>query len=216
MRSINTASSSWTSAVRSSAFKRSPRRERSAASWSIPAFMLSHQRSSSIYPRGKFYDFGKQVFPSLQGAGERFYGFDARGAYWADIGTPSEYRRASYDVVRGVVKIPQTAPNGIDPSAKLENGVRIEGPVRIGAAVSDCRGRVNPRTERSRRSRTRRRRRAPRANDLLGGRDDRRARRASRHDRRQATTSSNRRAFLPARWSHSTTDPLSSRSPPWS
>ncbi len=91
-------------------------------------------------PAGQFYDFGKQVFPSLQGAGERFYGFDARGAYWADIGTPSEYRRASYDVVRGVVKIPQTAPNGIDPSAKLENGVRIEGPVRIGAAVRIAEG----------------------------------------------------------------------------
>ncbi len=86
-------------------------------------------------PAGQFYDFGKQVFPSLQAGGERFYGFDARGAYWADIGTPSEYRRASYDVVRGVVKIPQTAPNGIDPSATLANGVRIEGPVRIGAAV---------------------------------------------------------------------------------
>src|SRR5580658_3542763 len=38
-------------------------------------------------PAGQFYDFGKQVFPSLQNAGDRFYGFDARGAYWADIGT---------------------------------------------------------------------------------------------------------------------------------
>ena len=71
----------------------------------------------------------------MQAADERFYGFDARGAYWADIGTPSEYRRASYDVVSGVVRIPQTTPNGIDPSAMLGEGVRIEGPVRIGAGV---------------------------------------------------------------------------------
>jgi mannose-1-phosphate guanylyltransferase len=87
-------------------------------------------------PAGEFYDFGKQVFPALQSAGEQFYGFDARGAYWADIGTPSEYRRASYDVVRGIVRIPQTRPNGIDPSATIAASVRIEGPVRVGAAAS--------------------------------------------------------------------------------
>lgn len=86
-------------------------------------------------PAGQFYDFGNQVFPALQSAGDRFYGFDAGGAYWADIGTPNEYRRASYDVVRGVVQIPETTPSGIDPSARLAEGVRIEGPVRIGAEV---------------------------------------------------------------------------------
>ncbi len=86
-------------------------------------------------PPGEFYDFGKQVFPALQAAGEAFYGFDARGAYWADIGTPGEYRRASYDVVRGIVRIPQTPANGIDPSAIIGAGVRIEGPLRVGAGV---------------------------------------------------------------------------------
>ncbi len=86
-------------------------------------------------PAGEFYDFGKQVFPALQAANERFYGFDARGAYWADIGTPSEYRRASYDVVSGVIRIPQTSPNGIDPSATIGAGARIEGAARLGAGV---------------------------------------------------------------------------------
>jgi NDP-sugar pyrophosphorylase family protein len=86
-------------------------------------------------PAGEFYDFGKQVFPSLQSAGERFYGYDARGAYWADIGTPSEYRRASFDVVRGVVRIPQAEPDGVDPSAQLAPSARITGPVRMGARV---------------------------------------------------------------------------------
>jgi mannose-1-phosphate guanylyltransferase len=86
-------------------------------------------------PAGEFYDFGKQVFPALQAAGERFYGFDARGAYWADIGTPNEYRRASYDVVRGVVRIPATVAQGIDPSASVAGNARIEGPVRIAAGV---------------------------------------------------------------------------------
>ncbi|MEO6836573.1 MAG: nucleotidyltransferase family protein, partial [Candidatus Tumulicola sp.] len=43
-------------------------------------------------PAATFFDFGKQVFPSLQAASDPFYGFDARGAYWSDIGTPDEYR----------------------------------------------------------------------------------------------------------------------------
>ncbi|MGA8576877.1 MAG: NDP-sugar synthase [Candidatus Cybelea sp.] len=86
-------------------------------------------------PANEFYDFGNQVFPALQRAGAPFYGFEARGAYWADIGTPSEYRRASYDVVRGVMRIPQTTPNGIDPSARLAGDVCVEGPVRVGPGV---------------------------------------------------------------------------------
>ena len=86
-------------------------------------------------PANEFYDFGKQVFPALQSAGEAFYGFDAKGTYWSDIGTPAEYRRASYDVIRGVVRIPQTRADGIDASATLGNDVRIEGAVRIGASV---------------------------------------------------------------------------------
>lgn len=86
-------------------------------------------------PANEFYDFGKQVFPALQSAGEAFYGFDAQGAYWSDIGTPKEYRRASYDVIRDVVRIPQTRAAGIDASATLGDDVRIEGPVRIGASV---------------------------------------------------------------------------------
>ena len=86
-------------------------------------------------PANEFYDFGKQVFPALQSAGEAFYGFDAKGTYWSDIGTPAEYRRASYDVIRGVVSIPQTRADGIDASATLGKDVRIEGAVRIGACV---------------------------------------------------------------------------------
>jgi mannose-1-phosphate guanylyltransferase len=98
-------------------------------------YVFSPQIFEHIPPR-EFYDFGKQVFPSLQGAGERFYGFDARGAYWADIGTPGEYRRASFDVVRGTVRIPETPGSGIDPSATLAPGARVDGPVHIGAGAS--------------------------------------------------------------------------------
>ncbi len=87
-------------------------------------------------PAQTFYDFGKQVFPNLQEANEPFYGFDARSAYWCDIGTPGEYRRASEDVVNGVFAIPNSRAHGADPSATIAPSAKIEGNVYIGAGAS--------------------------------------------------------------------------------
>ena len=84
-------------------------------------------------PAGEFYDFGKQVFPELLADGKPFYGFDARDAYWCDIGTPDEYRRASADVVNGLFRVPGTRANGADPSAKIDSSARIDKNVWIGA-----------------------------------------------------------------------------------
>lgn len=84
-------------------------------------------------PSGEVYDFGKQVFPNLQQDGAEFYGFDTCGAYWCDIGTPSEYRRVTNDLLAGAFAIPQTRANGADPSARIAPGVRIDGAVWIGA-----------------------------------------------------------------------------------
>jgi mannose-1-phosphate guanylyltransferase/mannose-1-phosphate guanylyltransferase/phosphomannomutase len=105
----------------------------------------SHLANTGVYafspaifeeiPDATFYDFGKQVFPELQEAGAPFYGYWARGAYWADIGTPSEYRRANYDLLRGVVRIAGETPGGVDASASMARNVRVEGPVHIGAGA---------------------------------------------------------------------------------
>jgi NDP-sugar pyrophosphorylase family protein len=86
-------------------------------------------------PAQTFYDFGKQVFPGLQNDGAPFYGYEARGAYWSDIGTPAEYRRASRDVVLGTVTIPGTRAAGADPTASIASDARIDGPVWIGPGV---------------------------------------------------------------------------------
>ncbi|MGZ3504548.1 MAG: sugar phosphate nucleotidyltransferase [Vulcanimicrobiaceae bacterium] len=91
-------------------------------------------------PADEFYDFGKNVFPSLQEAHEAFYGFDARGAYWCDIGTPSEYRRASNDVVNGAFQIPNTRGSGLDPSARVAEPDSIDRNVWVGRNASIARG----------------------------------------------------------------------------
>ncbi|MGR4066064.1 MAG: sugar phosphate nucleotidyltransferase [Vulcanimicrobiaceae bacterium] len=86
-------------------------------------------------PDATFYDFGKQVFPGLQEAQAAFYGYDARGAYWCDIGTPGEYRRASFDVVSGRFTIPNSRGRGIDKTARVETGAHVEGDVWVGAGA---------------------------------------------------------------------------------
>ena len=85
-------------------------------------------------PAGAFYDFGRDVFPALQRESAPFYGLALPGAYWCDIGTPGEYRRATRDVLSGKVRLLGSArARGVPPDATLGDDVRIEEDVRVGA-----------------------------------------------------------------------------------
>ena len=55
-------------------------------------------------PENTFFDFAKDVFPRLLGAGERFVGYQGN-FYWSDIGTLEAYRQAQYDVLSGKVRV---------------------------------------------------------------------------------------------------------------
>jgi NDP-sugar pyrophosphorylase family protein len=96
-------------------------------------------------PAGTFYDFGKNVFPALQHAEAAFYGFDARGAMWHDIGTPSEYRAATNDVMTEKLRLPGFAVDGsvwIGASATVARTARVAGPSVIGDRVEVSDGAV--------------------------------------------------------------------------
>lgn len=89
-------------------------------------------------PADTFYDFGKQVFPEMLAAGARFFGMRQR-AYWCDIGTPSEYRRAHADALAGAVKLAPgvgaTVRDGIlyGRGCVVESGATVVAPACIGA-----------------------------------------------------------------------------------
>lgn len=84
-------------------------------------------------PADAFYDFGNNVFPELQREAAPFYGMQMQGAYWRDIGTPAEYRRATRDVLEGRVRLLGTSRvRGYPTDIVLGDDVRIEGDVRIG------------------------------------------------------------------------------------
>jgi NDP-sugar pyrophosphorylase family protein len=86
-------------------------------------------------PAGEFADFGKGVFPALQAANEAFYGLRLSGAYWCDIGTPNEYKRATRDVLAGRVHLRGARVRGILTDAGFGDDVQIDGDVRIGAGA---------------------------------------------------------------------------------
>jgi NDP-sugar pyrophosphorylase family protein len=86
-------------------------------------------------PADTFYDFGKQVFPELLRDGLPFYGMHLEGAYWRDIGTPDEYRRATEDVLTGRVQIKGARATGVPSSATIPSDASVEGPVRVGEEV---------------------------------------------------------------------------------
>jgi NDP-sugar pyrophosphorylase family protein len=88
-------------------------------------------------PAGTFVDFGKNVFPALQSEGAPFYALQSPGAYWCDIGTPDEYRRATADVLAGRVRLlGHTRVRGLPSRAPLADGLVLAGDVRIGDGVS--------------------------------------------------------------------------------
>lgn len=86
-------------------------------------------------PAGTFYDFGKDVFPGLQRASAPFYGMDLAGAYWCDIGTPAEYRRATEDLLAGRVRLPVAIELGLPPDAAVGAGATLRGAVHVGRGV---------------------------------------------------------------------------------
>ncbi|HKW44999.1 MAG TPA: NDP-sugar synthase [Candidatus Eremiobacteraceae bacterium] len=93
----------------------------------------------SRIPAGTFYDFGKQVFPGMLASEARFFGV-RQNAYWCDIGTPSEYRRAHFDALGGRVKLTPGSGSIVRDGvlfgrgASVDDSARIEGPACIGAS----------------------------------------------------------------------------------
>jgi len=86
-------------------------------------------------PADTFYDFGKNVFPALQAENAPFYGLQLNGAYWRDIGTLDEYRRATNDVLSGKITLRGVMARGISKDAHLGNDAHIDGDVHVGANV---------------------------------------------------------------------------------
>ena len=90
-----------------------------------------------LIPSGKFWDFGKNVFPEIQETGMPFYGYETQD-YWRDVGNLREYREVHDDFFDGLVDLTvNLKPSGdglwIGEGTYIDATARIEGPCVIGA-----------------------------------------------------------------------------------
>lgn len=112
----------------------------------LPGEAKSNLANSGIYvfepeifkyiPEGKFYDFGKNLFPDLLDKGVSYYGYIHK-QYWNDVGTLDEYQQGNFDALEGKVKVKirgKQIKEGvwIGRNCKIQEDVVIIPPVCIG------------------------------------------------------------------------------------
>ena len=104
-------------------------------------------------PRDVSYSIERAYFPSLIERGETFLAYIDRG-YWIDIGTPEKYIQVHRDIMDGrfvhsALPFSSAGSNGhralISPQARLEEGVKIDGPCFVDeGAVIKAGARIGP------------------------------------------------------------------------
>ncbi len=94
----------------------------------------------------KPYDFSKDLFPKLLKSGAPIFSKTLEG-YWCDVGMPSQYISAHYDILSGKTKVEIPGKQislGIwaEEGAEVQKDARIEGPCLIGARTNVGHGAV--------------------------------------------------------------------------
>ncbi|NLB17900.1 MAG: nucleotidyltransferase [Syntrophomonadaceae bacterium] len=87
---------------------------------------------------GTRFDFSRDLFPQFLAQKKALYGCVLPG-YWCDIGNHQQYRQVHNDILNGLVNVEVEGERRgsmiISPKAHVASGVRLEGPIYIGA---DC------------------------------------------------------------------------------
>ena len=82
-------------------------------------------------PRDRAVSIERETFPELLDSRRQLFAL-ARDVYWLDIGTPSKYREAHVDVVRGALGTPPVrGAEEVDPGIWVEPGAVIDASTRL-------------------------------------------------------------------------------------
>lgn len=92
-----------------------------------------------VIPKGKFFDFGQNVWPALLKTKKPIYGFPL-DSYWCDVGNLQEYRKAHKDFLAGQITLNRSSqPRGqkglCGKGTQVAKGAKIEAGSLIG---EDC------------------------------------------------------------------------------
>ncbi len=85
-------------------------------------------------PKGKEFDFSKDLFPLLLKEKQSLYGYIADG-YWKDIGNLTEYRLAHRDILEGKVKVNIPGEKMEDKNVWLGKDARVDFTAKLTGSV---------------------------------------------------------------------------------
>ncbi len=79
-------------------FQEKPKKEEALSHFANTGVYIMNKEVLDLIPNNTFYDFGKELFPLLVKNDMPFYAMKTN-AYWIDIGTIANYKRANFDLV---------------------------------------------------------------------------------------------------------------------
>lgn len=117
-------------------FQEKPRKSEAKSNWANTGIYVFEPEIFKFIPKNSFFDFGKNLFPTLKEKNLAFYGYKSEG-YWKDVGNLVEYRAAQFDILQGKTRfeIPgrKFLPGvWVGKNVKLSSKCTIKGPVIIG------------------------------------------------------------------------------------
>ncbi|TLZ43690.1 MAG: NDP-sugar synthase [Methanobacteriota archaeon] len=121
-------------------FKEKPKKEEAFSNLVNAGIYVLEPEVLEFVPPDQKFDFAKDLFPKLMSKGLGLYGSRIEGV-WMDIGQPHDLWKASVAIVTRQgkpLRLPGVISEGpviLDPTAHVEDGVRIGGPSYIGPAV---------------------------------------------------------------------------------
>ncbi len=101
-------------------FQEKPALEEAESNLANTGIYIFNYEIFNFIPENTFYDFAKNVFPSLMEAGVKINTYNHYG-YWSDIGSLEIYKKSNFDVIEG--KVHSITPEIIN----TRNGVNIIG-----------------------------------------------------------------------------------------
>ena len=128
-------------------FKEKPTREEAFSNLVNAGIYVLEPKVLDLIPDGTPFDFSKDVFPAILAKGLPLYGMRIEGV-WIDIGRPKDLIRASLEVLRRegreqrLLGVEPFGPAIVGKGLTLEPGVRLSGPLYLGADVKVGKGAV--------------------------------------------------------------------------